>query len=288
MIVKRADALGLDWAAAMDQLQRQDWEGRMKRVQNQDVMYPEYYTQPFHAYPKGNLCWDAALESTLAAVSVHAPVMDPQGKKMERNGDEQLRGNYGLRMNEILKEMEGQVRPVESVVDLGCAAGLSSLALSTLFPQASITGVDLSPHMVAVAQYEQEQRQAASGSQEHIRWLHAAAESTGLPSESCDLVSISLVFHECPQAATAAVLREAYRLLRPGGVLSIMEMNPTSPVFNRIFSNPFIYTAFKSTEPWLQEYITLDLHQAIRNAGFRPPVQRENTPRHRTVVAIKD
>ncbi len=32
----------------------------------------------------------------------------------------------------------------------------------------------------------------------------------------------------------------------------MMEMNPASPVFQRIFSNPFAYTAFKSTEPWLQ------------------------------------
>ncbi len=39
---------------------------------------------------------------------------------------------------------------------------------------------------------------------------------------------------------------------RAGGVLCIMEMNPQSAVFQRIFGNPFAYTAFKSTEPWLQ------------------------------------
>ena len=42
------------------------------------------------------------------------------------------------------------------------------------------------------------------------------------------------------------------RLLCPGGVLSIMEMNPASPVFDRILSNAFVYAAFRSTEPWLQ------------------------------------
>jgi len=35
-------------------------------------------------------------------------------------------------------------------------------------------------------------------------------------------------------------------------------MNPRSSSFARIMSNPFAYTAFKSTEPWLQVgYVTV-------------------------------
>jgi hypothetical protein len=41
------------------------------------------------------------------------------------------------------------------------------------------------------------------------------------------------------------------RLLKPGGVAAIMEMNPASPAFQRIFNNPFAFAAFKSTEPHL-------------------------------------
>ena len=36
-----------------------------------------------------------------------------------------------------------------------------------------------------------------------------------------------------------------------------------------------------------QEYMSLDLHAAIVDAGFTAVEQRENTPRHRTVVATK-
>ena len=43
---------------------------------------------------------------------------------------------------------------------------------------------------------------------------------------SQDLVAICLVCHELPQAATANILREACRILRKGGALAIMEMNP--------------------------------------------------------------
>ena len=52
-------------------------------------------------------------------------------------------------------------------------------------------------------------------------------------------------------------------------------------------SNPFPYCAFKSTEPWLLEYLSLDMAGALQAAGFAPPRQLENSPRHKTVVAVK-
>lgn len=130
--------------------------------------------------------------------------------------------------------------------------------------------------------------QARSGQPERLALLHAKAEDTGLPSSQYDLVSMCLVTHELPQAATHAILQEeAYRLLKPGGIMAIMEMNPATPAFQRIFSNPFAYTAFKSTEPWLEEYVMLNLHAAMLGAGFESPLQADNTPRHMTVVARK-
>ncbi|KXZ55370.1 hypothetical protein GPECTOR_3g499 [Gonium pectorale] len=288
MIIKRAESLGLDWEGAMRDLKAQDWEARMKAVSNPAVQYPSYYTQPFHAYPSGNLCWEAALEVTMAAKSVHAIVMDPAGKQMDPEGDARLRSSYSARLGECLAELGVDPSGVSRIVDLGCATGLSSLELLRAFPSAAVTGVDLSPHFLAVGKYEQERRVAANGgAPEALTLVHGAAEATGLPAGSVDLVSMCLVCHELPQAATKDIMREAFRILRPGGVLCIMEMNPQSAVFQRIFGNPFAYTAFKSTEPWLQEYITLDMPGSMREAGFARVTQRESTPRHKTVVALK-
>ncbi len=36
-----------------------------------------------------------------------------------------------------------------------------------------------------------------------------------------------------------------------------------------------------------QEYITFDMNTAMIDAGFQPPLQRDSTPRHKTVVAVK-
>lgn len=50
-------------------------------------------------------------------------------------------------------------RPVQDILDVGCATGLSSLALAKAFPEAQITGIDLSPHFLAVGRFEQQQRE---------------------------------------------------------------------------------------------------------------------------------
>lgn len=64
-------------------------------------------------------------------------------------------------------------------------------------------------------------------------------------------------------------------------------MNPASDGFRRIFSQPFPYVAFKSTEPWLLEYLSLDMAGAMDESGFTAVKQLENSPRHKTVVAVK-
>lgn len=52
------------------------------------------------------------------------------------------------------------------------------------------------------------------------KYLCGNAEKTDLPSRSFDLVTVMYAFHEAPQAGREKILREARRLLRPGGTLA--------------------------------------------------------------------
>jgi ubiquinone/menaquinone biosynthesis C-methylase UbiE len=114
-------------------------------------------------------------------------------------------------------------------------------------------------------------------------WVHAAAENTGLPAASYDLVSACLLYHELPQTAAIAILQEARRLLKPGGYLGIMDMNPKSQIYAQM--PPYILTLLKSTEPFLDQYFALDLGEAIEQAGFELVTVQETTVRHRALVA---
>lgn len=64
------------------------------------------------------------------------------------------------------------------------------------------------------------------GAKLRIEYVHAPFEATGLPDESCDLVTASFVIHECPPYAIRGLIEEARRLVRPGGVLMLADNNP--------------------------------------------------------------
>lgn len=77
------------------------------------------------------------------------------------------------------------------------------------------------------------------------------------------------------------------RVLRPGGALLMMEMDPRLPCWKDKLANPFAYAAFKATEPWLEDYIKLDVEGSMAEAGFEKVAAQQNTPTHSTFVGLK-
>ena len=276
LIIKRAEAIGVAWRDDVKFLRARggeaafspQWEADLAQIANPDLKYPDYYLTSFHAYDRGNMSWDAAMEVEVAAYSVHAKIFAETG----RAGDARLRQSYHDLITQTIPT------PPRSIVDIGCSVGMSTLALQEVYPHAHLTGVDLSPYFLTVANYR-----AAQNHTPNIDWVHAAGEATGLPAASYDLVSLFLICHELPQTATREIFQEAKRLLKPGGHIAIMDMNPQSEIYSQMA--PYILTLLKSTEPYLDRYFTLDIAQALIDAGFQAPSITANTPRHRTVIA---
>jgi len=273
MMIKRAEKIGVHWRQEAQALLARNWEAELLSVQNPDLVYPKYYLTSFHAYEQGNMSWEAATEVEVAARAVHAGIWPEAGAE----GDAKLRASY----HEIIKSQIAS--SPQNIVDLGCSVGMSTFALGDVYPEAKMTGVELSPYFLAVAQYRSQQRESEFFNQKSPTWVHAAAESTGLPAAAFDLVSMCLVCHELPQKATREIFREARRLLRVGGHLTIMDMNPQSEVYAKM--PPYILTLLKSTEPYLDQYFGLDIEQALVDSGFAQPTITCNTVRHRTIVA---
>jgi ubiquinone/menaquinone biosynthesis C-methylase UbiE len=276
MMIKRAEKLGVPWTSEVETLQKRNWQEDFAKIKNSQIAYPDYYLTSFHAYESGNMSWLAAFELESAAYAVHARLWEDGG----RQGDAKLRQSY----HDILKAQIPQ--PPQTILDMGCGVGMSTFALQKLYPQAEITGLDLSPYFLAVAKYRSQQRQANLSSKDinpKINWVHEKAESSNLADASFDLVSIFLMCHELPQIPTRQIFAEAKRLLRSGGHLAIMDMNPQSEAFKKM--PPYILTLLKSTEPYLDEYFGLDIEQALIKEGFQTPIVARNSPRHRTIIA---
>jgi SAM-dependent methyltransferase len=101
-------------------------------------------------------------------------------------------------------------RGVEAVLELGCGPGRLLQRLAAALPRARLTGVDLSPYMLELAEARLEGRAA-------LRQADAAA----LPFEdgSFDAVVACHVLGHVPPDMARATVDEARRVLRPGGVL---------------------------------------------------------------------
>jgi len=276
VLIKTAEKNGISWRQTCQTLEASAAKALLATSTNPNVTYPDYYQVPFHAYDRGNLCWQAAFEAEPATYAMALRVW-PQESLTWQVAQERLRSSF----HQVLAEY-GPAE-VHDILDVGCSIGISTLALHRFYTQRQTTpvrtvGLDLSPYMLAVAQVRDTHGEIAT-------WLHAQAENTGLPAASFDLITLQFVTHELPHRATEAILREGLRLLRSGGYLAIVDNNPQSPVIQNL--PPVLFTLMKSTEPWSDEYYTLDLESLLETVGFTHRITVASDPRHRTLIAQK-
>jgi ubiquinone/menaquinone biosynthesis C-methylase UbiE len=269
MMTDTAENLGIKWREEVKQLaqSRTDWEEVLRSVCNQNISIPRYYSTKgdffkggvsFHGYPAGNLCWEAAFEQHLASQAVGARNFEEAGIL----GEQVFRGKYASFLLQHVSEKLLQSSH-SSILDVGCGTGTSSVDLKQIFPRAKITGIDLSPYMIAVAKH----RFASYD----IEFLHDLAEATQMQDESFDLVSMCLLIHELPYEATKAVFREAYRVLKEDGYLAIFEMDPSWEGNRKLRQMPIVFTLMRSTEPYLEEYfyrVAPCVKELLEEAGF--------------------
>lgn len=268
MMIQRAERLGIPWSARVAAYERIDWDPLWREVNDGTLAYPANYQASFHGYDAGHLCWQAAFEFEVASNAVHASLYPEAGSA----GDQALRAGYHQALLAQLSQ------PPATILDLHCTVGLSSFALGAAFPQAAITALDFSPHYLAVARYEAERRQAG------IRaWRHALPEATGLEAGSFDLVSAFLLLHEMPQPTTRGILREARRLVRPGGCFAVMDMDPACQAYQTMPAA--VMTLLQATEPFMDQYFAMDLEAELRQVGFDAVTSSPCSPRHRLVLA---
>eukprot|EP00600_Ochromonadales_sp_CCMP1393_P007292 CAMPEP_0174973312 /NCGR_PEP_ID=MMETSP0004_2-20121128/11166_1 /TAXON_ID=420556 /ORGANISM="Ochromonas sp., Strain CCMP1393" /LENGTH=364 /DNA_ID=CAMNT_0016223735 /DNA_START=64 /DNA_END=1158 /DNA_ORIENTATION=- len=274
-IVEKSEKMGLPWTEFMDE----QWDALpelraiAEEKKDPNLKIPDYYFAPIHAYKDGNLCWESAMEEDLWSKLMIAPLYDNA-----LDGDVQMRQQW-------LSITAGAIKPnPKYATDLGCGTGLSMYMLDSKWPSIEqVTGVDLSTYKLAVCEDKKGMMPPAKGNKYTVR--HEAAEATTVPSNSQDLASLCLVAHESPKWVSKAIFAEAFRILKPGGSFTILDLDKDN--LENLLENPFVAAIYKQTEPYMNEFLALDPYVDLKEAGFEVTAVDNASRSHRVFVAQK-
>jgi len=170
------------------------------------------------------------------------------------------RGADLARLTDLARDLGGTAGyTTVTALDLGCGAGHAAYALAE--GGAEVTAYDLSAEMLAVVEEEAARRGLTAL---HVR--QGAAERLPLAEDSFDLVVTRYSAHHW--AYVPAALREARRVLRPGGTLVVIDtVAPEAAV-----ADSLLQTVELLRDPsHVRDYRVTEWADMLETAGFTAP-----------------
>lgn len=153
---------------------------------------------------------------------------------------------------------------VERILDLGCSDGQYAMAIKNRFPDAEVTAIDVGAPMVRFAHMR------ASDLGIAVNFAQRLAEDTRYPDNHFDIVTAYILHHEVSAEASLQIMKEAFRILRPGGIYFPIDAYTGKPVEQDVFLRYRIWwDHMLNNEPWRYDYANVAFFDEMKAVGFR-------------------
>ena len=164
------------------------------------------------------------------------------------------------RLAEALKSKTAK-NPV--VLDVACGSGIWGIRFAQAEPTAQVIANDYPKVLDTVTRGYVERESVAP----RYRYAPGDIKQAQVPRESCDLILLGNIVHSEGEAASRAIFRKCFELLKTGGVVAIIDMIPnderTGPPFALIFALNMLVNTAKGSTYTLPEY-----RNWLAEAGF--------------------
>ena len=154
----------------------------------------------------------------------------------------------------------------QRVLDLACGTATLTIAAKQRQRHCEVIGVDGDPQILARA------RDKARAAGVLIGLQQAMADRLPYPAGRFDAVLSSLFFHHLTRAGKLAALREAHRVLAPGGMLHVADWGQAAnPLMRVLFLLVQLLDGFATTA----DNVAGRLPDFMREAGFADVAERQ-------------
>lgn len=161
---------------------------------------------------------------------------------------------------DIARDLAGiHLDPGAALIDLGCGSGLSCRHLTQRFPEATIDGCDASEQRLA-------QAAALIGSGLNVRFFPSDLEDIDSPPQRYDYAVARFVLEHVEDPLACA--KEAFRVLKPGGKLLVIEFD--GQIFNLFPMSDSLSRKRDEIVPVLPVNLCIgrEIPSLLRRAGF--------------------